>query len=131
MKMRWGILLAVFFFALLLAGAPALAHHGVPGFDMSRNITIKGVVVDYMLINPHMELMVKVTDEHGESVNWNVEGVSLLMMVRAGYKKDTLKAGDVITVTGHPNKDGKPQMYLLKIVLPDGRELQNGYDGLR
>jgi hypothetical protein len=120
-----------FAIALLMLLVPVLAHHGVPGFDMSRLATIKGTVVDYQLVNPHMEMRVKVTDDSGTSVEWNVEGVSLLMMTRAGYKRDTFKPGDMVTVTGHPNKDGKPLMVLLKIVLPDGREFQTGYDGAR
>jgi hypothetical protein len=117
---------------LFLLSAPSLpAHHGVPNFDMSRTVTVKGVVVDYLLINPHMEMRVRVADDSGNAVEWNVEAVSLLMMLRAGYKRDTFKPGDVVTVTGHPNKDGKPMMVLVKVVLPDGREMLSGYDGAR
>ncbi len=121
----------LFAIALSLAARPMLAHHGVPNFDMSRLVTIKGTVVEYQLINPHMEMRVKVTGEDGNSVEWNVEAVSLLMMVRAGYKRDTFKPGDAITVVGHPYKDGKPMMVLLKFIFPDGREMQSGYDGAR
>jgi hypothetical protein len=117
---------------LFLLSAPSvLAHHGVPNFDMSRTVTVKGVVVDYLLINPHMEMRVRVADDSGNAVEWNVEAVSLLMMLRAGYKRDTFKPGDMVTVTGHPNKEGKPMMVLVKIVLPDGREMLSGYDGAR
>ena len=117
---------------MILLTAPALlAHHGVPNFDMSRTVTVKGAVIDYLLINPHMEMRVKVTDDSGSSVEWNVEAVSLLMMLRAGYKRDTFKPGDMVTVTGHPNKEGKPIMVLVKVVLPDGREMLSGYDGAR
>lgn len=130
MKIRHGKTLVVFF-VLLLSAPSAPAHHGVPNFDMSRTVTVKGVVVDYQLVNPHMEMKVKVTDEGGNSVDWNVEAVSLLMMLRAGFKRDTFKPGDLVTVTGHPNKDGKPTMVLVKIVLPDGREMLSGYDGGR
>jgi hypothetical protein len=121
----------VFAIALLMASRPLLAHHGVPGTDMSKIVTIKGTVVDYLLINPHMEMRVKVTGDDGNPVEWNIEGVSLLMMMRAGYKRDTFKPGDAITVVGHPNKEGKPFMVLVKFVLPDGREMQSGYDGAR
>jgi hypothetical protein len=116
---------------LLLLAPSLLAHHGVPNFDMSRTVTVKGVVVDYQLINPHMEMRVKVAEDTGANVEWNVEAVSLLMMQRAGFKRDTFKPGDLVTVTGHPNKEGKPIMVLVKIVLPDGREMLSGYDGGR
>jgi Family of unknown function (DUF6152) len=130
MKIRRGIPLLVSFVYLMIASS-LFAHHGVPNFDMSRTVTVKGVVIDYLLINPHMEMRVKVIDDTGNSVEWNVEAVSLLMMLRAGYKRDTFKPGDVVTVTGHPNKEGKSTMVLIKIVLPDGREMLTGYDGGR
>jgi len=118
-------------FALLLLSRPVAAHHGVPNTDMSKQVTIKGTVVDYLLINPHMEMRVKVIGDDGNPVEWSVEGVSLLMMTRVGFKRDTFKPGDQITVVGHPNKDGKPFMVLVKFVFPDGHEMQSGYDGAR
>lgn len=130
MKIPRGIVFFVSLMSLLIASSVS-AHHGVPNFDISRTVTVKGVVVDYLLINPHMEMRVKVTDDSGNSVDWNVEAVSLLMMLRAGFKRDTFKPGDMVTVTGHPNKEGKPMMVLVKIVLPDGREMLSGYDGGR
>ena len=114
--------------AFLLSAPALLAHHGVPNFDMSRTVTVKGVVVDYQLINPHMEMRVKVADDSGNTVEWNVEGVSMLMLMRAGFKRDTFKPGDLITVVGHPNKEGKPMMVMVKFVLPDGREMQTSSD---
>jgi hypothetical protein len=127
MKIRRGITLVVSL-ALLLSAPFVLAHHGVPNVDMSRTVTIKGVVVDYLLINPHMEMRVKVADDSGNTLEWNVEGVSMLMLMRVGFKRDTFKPGDAITVVGHPNKDGKPMMVLVKFVLPDGREMQSSPD---
>ena len=56
-------------FVLLLIEPSLLAHHGVPNFDMSRTVTVKGVVIDYLLINPHMEMRVKVADE--VATPWN------------------------------------------------------------
>jgi hypothetical protein len=121
----------LFVLVLLMLSRPLFAHHGVPNTDMSKLVTIKGTVVDYLLINPHMEMRVKVMGDDGNPVEWNIEGVSLLMMMRAGYKRDTFKSGDPITVVGHPNKDGKPFLVLVKFVFPDGHEMQSGYDGAR
>jgi hypothetical protein len=113
---------------LLLLSYPVLAHHGSANFDRDQVATIKGTVVDYELINPHVEMTVKVAQEGGEAVAWNVEGVSLNMMVRAGFKRDSLKAGDTVSVTGHPGKNGKPTMLLMKIVLADGQTLSAPYE---
>jgi hypothetical protein len=109
--------------AFLSAAPCLLAHHGVPAFDMSKVVAIKGTVIDYQLINPHMLMRVKVTGDDGNSVEWLVESVSALMLMRMGFTRDTFKPGDAITVLGHANKDGKPAMVLVKFILQDGREM--------
>ena len=126
MKIKWWAVLAI----AMGLGVPrlALAHHGTANFEMDHSSTIKGVVVDYQLINPHVEMTLKVTQEDGKVVDWNVEGVSLNMMMRAGFKRDSMKVGDTVTVTGHPGKNGKPTMLLMKIILADGTELDAPYE---
>ena len=113
---------------LMAISRPLLAHHGTSAFQMDQTATIKGSVVDYRLINPHVEITLKVTPTEGNPVEWNVEGVSLNMMVRAGFKPASMKVGDAVSVTGHPGKNGKPVMLLLKIVLADGQELSAPYE---
>jgi hypothetical protein len=113
---------------LLLAGllglaAPLWAHHGSADYEKDQQVTIKGTVVDYQLINPHMQIVIRTTPEGREPVDWKVESVALNMMVRMGWKPDSLKPGDLVTVTGRAGKNGKPAMLLVKLILPDGREL--------
>jgi hypothetical protein len=114
--------------SLLLISHPVLAHHGFANFQMDQTSTIKGSVVDYELINPHVQITLKVEQEDGKSVELNVEGVSLNMMVRAGFKKDSLKVGDIVSITGHPGKNGRPVLLLMKITLADGRVLSAPYE---
>jgi hypothetical protein len=113
---------------LLILGAPLLAHHGASDYERAQLFTIKGAVVEYELVNPHTEIVVRVTEEGHDPVDWRVESVSLNMMVRVGWKRDSLKPGDVVTITGHPGKNGKPAMLLVKAVLPDGHELDAPYE---
>jgi len=122
------LVLFCFAMGLILVSHPVLAHHGSANFQMDQVSTIKGIVVDYELINPHVQIFLKVEQEGGKAVDWNVEGVSLNMMVRAGFKRDSLKAGDTISVTGHPGKNGKPVLLLMKIMLADGRVLSAPYE---
>jgi len=122
------LILFGFAMGLILVSRPVLAHHGSANFQMDQVSTIKGTVVDYELINPHVQLFLKVEQEGGKAVDWNVEGVSLNMMVRAGFKRDSLKAGDTVSVTGHPGKNGKPVLLLMKIMLADGRVLSAPYE---
>ncbi len=124
--MRWLPLLTL---AILLAPRPLLlAHHGASDYEKAQLFTIKGAVVDYELVNPHTEIVVRVTEEGHDPVDWRVESVSLNMMVRVGWKRDSLKPGDLVTVTGHPGKNGKPAMLLVKAILPDGHELGAPYE---
>jgi len=122
------LILFGFAMGLILVSRPVLAHHGFAAFQMDQVSTIKGTVVDYELINPHVQIFLKVEQEGGKAVDWNVEGVSLNMMVRAGFKRDSLKAGDTVSVTGHPGKNGKPVLLLMKIMLADGRVLSAPYE---
>ena len=122
----WAVL--IFLVAFGIVSRSALAHHGTANFEMDHFATIKGVVVDYQLINPHVEMTLKVTQDDGKVVEWNVEGVSLNMMMRAGFRRDSMKVGDTVTVTGRPGKNGKAMMLLTKIILADGQELSAPYE---
>ena len=123
-------MLCVFLGMAMLAGlaaAPLLAHHGAADYEKEQTITIKGTVVDYQLINPHTTIVIHGGPEGSEPADWRIESVALNMMVRVGWKQDSLKPGDMVTVTGRPNKAGKPAMLLVKMILPDGRELGAPY----
>ena len=108
---------------LLLPQAPAFAHHGVSAYDVTKQITLKGVVTDFQFINPHSEVRLDVTDESGRTVSWLCEAGSLNFLVRRGWSRNSLKAGDRITVMGNASKNGSPNLRLTKVMLPDGTEL--------
>ena len=109
---------------LLSFAGVAFAHHGFTSwFDMSRKVTVKGTVTGFDWTNPHAYIYLQVKDEKGAVEKWSIELGATGMLTRAGWRKDTLKAGDEITATGNPGKDGKPVMHLDKIVLGNGQEL--------
>jgi hydrogenase maturation factor len=114
--------------ALILTPDLVFAHHGTAMFEMDHVTTIKGTVLDYQLINPHVQMTLKVGQEAGNAVEWTVEAVSMNMMMRAGFRRDSVKTGDIVSVTGHPGKNGKTIILLTKIALPDGRELSAPYE---
>jgi Family of unknown function (DUF6152) len=109
---------------LLSLAASAYAHHGfVSWFDMSRSVTVKGTVTSFDWTNPHSYIYFDVKDDKGAVQKWSAELGAVAMLARAGWRKDTLKPGDEITLTGNPAKDGKPMMHLDKIVFANGSEL--------
>ena len=108
---------------LSLAGA-TFAHHGIASwFDMSRKATVKGTVTGFDWTNPHSYIYLDAKDEKGAVEKWTAEMGSVGMLVRAGWRRSTLKPGDEITLVGKPAKDGKPRMILDKVVFPNGQEL--------
>ncbi len=109
---------------LLSIAGSTYAHHGfVSWFDMSRSVTVKGTVTSFDWTNPHSYIYFDVKDEKGATQKWSAELGAVAMLARAGWRKDTLKPGDEITLIGNPAKDGKPLMHLDKIVFANGQEL--------
>jgi hypothetical protein len=108
---------------LFLLEGSLYAHHGTAAYDMTKTVTLKGVVTSYELINPHGEIRVAVTDENGRTVNWLAETNNTNRLVRRGWNRNLLKPGDVITIMGNPVKSGAPSLRLTKVVLADGKEL--------
>ena len=121
------------FFAMAIAAFvlsfPALAHHGVATYDMTRKVTVKGVVTDFEFINPHAEIYIDSKDDKGDPQHWIGEMTTPNMLSRRGWSKESLKAGEQVTVVGNPAKDGKPAMRVQSVTLPDGQVLNpNGTD---
>ena len=116
-------------FAILLAAFGAFcgvsfAHHGGAIYDTKNPITLKGVVTDFEWTNPHVQIYFDVKDDKGAVVHWACETLSPGKLARgSGWTKDSLKAGDQITITLNPAKVGTPVGGLRKIVFADGRVL--------
>ena len=94
-------------------------------FDMTKNVTLQGVVTEYDWENPHTHFLVKVPDSSGKELagTWLVEGGAVNIMVRQGWTARSFKPGDPITVVAHPMKDGSKTASLFYAALPDGKRL--------
>ena len=122
---KLGLILAVTFGALL-ASSPLLAHHGEANYDTDKVVSVKGTVSDFQFINPHTLITLDVKNDKGEIEKWACEMRSPSMLVRVGgWDKNTLKAGDVITVFGYRAKNGTTVMRLQKLTTADGTVRDN------
>jgi hypothetical protein len=111
----------------LIVSLSASAHHSPAShYDMDKSITVTGVVTKFRLINPHARIYFDVTDDSGEAQPWLAEGNASAILKRRGWKKETLKPGDVIEISGNPAKDGGNKMDWKLIVQEDGTELYGG-----
>jgi len=112
---------------LLAAGMLAnqtalLAHHGNAAYDTTKEVTLTGVVTQWLVANPHSVLKFDVTDDKGNVVHWIVESSApSANQARIRLNKDSLKPGDKVTVTVIPAKNEQPVGRIHRLVLPDGR----------
>lgn len=111
------------FISLLVASAPLQAHHGSAGYDLNKELTMKGTVTQWLWANPHCFLKYDTTDENGSVVHWAAEVSNPIDMTRRGWSRSTLNAGDQVTITVRPAKNGAPVGQLMKVLLPSGKEL--------
>ena len=104
-------------------GTPALAHHSFAMFDPDKTIVLNGSVKELEWTNPHVWLRLMVIDASGKPVQYAVEMGSVARSTYDGWKPNTVKPGDTISVSMHPNKDGSRGGMYLSAKLADGREL--------
>ncbi len=106
-------------------GAPALAHHSFAMFDYNNRITLAGTVVSFQWTNPHAFIDLAVPD--GAAVkHYTVECASPNVLTRIGWKFNTLKAGDKVTLLINPLKSGQPGGMLQQATFSDGKTLTDG-----
>jgi hypothetical protein len=104
--------------------APASAHHSFAMFDAETTITLQGTVKEFEWTNPHSWLRVMVNDaKTGQPAVWALELSSPARLKRMGMSADSVKAGDAVSVTFHPMKDGARGGQFLQAVLPGGKQV--------
>ena len=86
--------------------APSFAHHSFAAFNMDQTLSITGTVKDFEWTNPHCWIVLQVLGTDGTSSEWRFEGAPPIMLSRGGWTEDSLHAGDRITISYHPRRDG-------------------------
>jgi len=107
---------------LLLLGSTATAHHSSAAFDLEHQVTVMGTVTNFEWSNPHAFIYLDVKDKNGETEKWRVEANSPNMLTRVGWKRDIIRPGDRISVTGAPAKNGTKVMRLASMELANGQK---------
>jgi hypothetical protein len=94
---------------VLLFASTASAHHSFAAeYDNNKQVTVKGVVQKVAWVNPHAYVYIDVTEENGKVTTWAFESLSPNALARQGWSRNSLKVGEMVTVSGYLAKDGKP-----------------------
>ena len=123
MRLKWAALAAVL--TCLMVAPPLSAHHSTAMYEMANPTTISGTVKRFEWTNPHAFIYLDVKDDKGNTVEWEIELMSLNHLRSYGWVRTTVKPGDQITCTGGRAKSGAPSMISALLKLPDGRELKS------
>ena len=116
--------------ALLLAAAPAWAHHAFAAeFDAKKPVKLQGKVTRVEWINPHAWIHIDAKNADGSSTEWMVEAGTPNTLFRRGLTKDSLPVGTEIVVDGYQAKDGSLRCNSRDLTFPDGRKLFLGNQG--
>jgi hypothetical protein len=114
---------------LAMAGTSAMvsAHHSFASeFDSAKPLKLSGTVTKVQWRNPHTYFFVDVKGEDGQIHNWAMELGSPNVLMRRGWTRDSLKAGDQVTVEGARARDNSYKGNANSVVMADGKRLFNG-----
>jgi hypothetical protein len=107
----------------LCAATPALAHHSFAMFDRDKNITMSGTVTEFEWTNPHVWIHMSVPDQAGKAAVWSFEMQAIQADMAGGWRSDSVKPGDKVSIEFHPLKDGSRGGQLVSAVLANGTKL--------
>ena len=102
---------------------PAAAHHSFAMFDRDKNITMSGTVKEFEWTNPHVWIHMMVPDQAGKPMEWSFEMQAIAQDMAGGWRSDSVKPGDKVSIEFHPLKDGSRGGELVAATLPDGKRL--------
>lgn len=107
----------------LAFAAQAWAHHSFAAeYDMKHPIEVHGVIAQVRLENPHSWFVVDVKDAAtGKVDRWSFEAGTPSGMIRNGYRRDTIKPGDEVTIKGFQSKDSEVRGMLRELITSDGK----------
>ena len=120
MRFHFGLAAAL---AVVAAGVPAQAHHSFAMFDLQKQVTVSGTVRQFQWTNPHAYIQLVAKDASGNDVEWSLEMGAPMYLYARGWRPGTLKAGQRITVTLNPLRNGRPGGVVRDVTTADGKAI--------
>ena len=125
--MRRGLAAAFLALTMSVTDQPLTAHHSFAAqYDRNKPVTLTGSVIRVEWMNPHVYFYMDVKEPADAAATWSIECGAPNTLYRAGWRKDSLKVGDVVTVHGHLARDGTKLANMQTAILADGRQVLGG-----
>ena len=109
--------------ALTVGATAAQAHHSFAMFDLAKEVTVSGTVKQFQWTNPHAYIQLVGKDSSGKDVEWSLEMGAPMYLYARGWRPSSLKAGQKITVTLNPLRNGKPGGVVKDVTTADGKKI--------
>ena len=109
--------------AASLSATAVVAHHSLAEYDDDTLVEAVGTVVDVTWRNPHVRLSISTEDFDGETRVWELEGMGVMRLDRAGISRDLVGVGTTVRFAGNPSRRRERQMYVTNVLMPDGQEI--------
>lgn len=128
MKLRARLTICAAGAGLVLAAVPLAAHHSFAAeYDSSKRVTLTGKFTKMDWVNPHSWIhMEAMNAASGKVETWDIETGPPNTLYRNGWRKDAIKAGEEIVVTGALAKNGSNTVNAQSVRTPDGKTLLAG-----
>lgn len=109
----------------------AVAHHSPAMFDFQKQATVTGTVRIFQWTNPHSYIQLLVKDDKGREEEWSFEMAAPMYLYSHGWRPNTIKPGDTVTITYATLRRGGKAGLTLKVVGADGKPLGSPSAGAR
>jgi hypothetical protein len=91
--------------AMLITGTAAYAHHSYAAtYDVTKEVTLSGKLVQFVYRNPHSFVHIMVADDKGVQQRWAVEWSGTTQLGAQGVSRESLKVGDEVVITARPSR---------------------------
>jgi len=111
---------------LLLAAMSLPAHHSFAAeYDSKKPVELHGTLLELEWVNPHAWIHMEVKGADGKVTKWDCEMGSPNILMRNGWRRDTIQKGDQIIVTGSAAKDGSNMANAKVVTMADGKRVFN------
>jgi hypothetical protein len=106
--------------AAIVAGTAADAHHSYGAtYDLGKQITLEGKLVQFVYRNPHSFVHVQAPDQNGALQRWAVEWSGTGQLNSQGVTRETLRVGDQVVIVGRPSRvTGEYRLLMLSLKRP-------------